>query len=237
MIKKRSMTGPEREFLEKAGKSAGGKWKSVVGMAFLCWFIPMVLFMLAWTFLAWLARITLGVEIGKDGPLGGWIPGLGALACGVFAVISVARAFKIRGGIRSDLRADLEDGQVVEESYRFTAAKRFQEPEHGGLIYFLRTTDDKVFVLYDHESQDLGVNSEDPLKSRFEPHAELTLVRAPKSKIVISKQFSGALLDAGAPRDLSIAPDQWPEPEEYCSIKWDNLDKRLNPPAKKARGR
>jgi len=128
---------------------------------------------------------------------------------------------------REDYRADLQGGQVVEESYEFTAAKRFQEPEHGGLMYFLRTTDDKVFVLFDYESQDFGAQGEDPLKSKFQPCTELLVARTPKTGVVLNQRFSGALLDAGDPYELSIPPQSWPESETYCKFRWDELEKCL----------
>jgi hypothetical protein len=130
--------------------------------------------------------------------------------------------------MRPEIRADLEEGQVIEESYQFSAAKRFQEPEHGGLFYFLRTTDDKVMVIYDQESQDLGVRGEDPLKSRFQASRELVIIRAPRTKYVIAKQFSLGALDAGDPHELSLAPESWPESETFCKIRWDDLEERLS---------
>lgn len=36
---------------------------------------------------------------------------------------------------------------VTELSMDLVGAKRMEEPEHGGLIYFLRSSDDRVIVL------------------------------------------------------------------------------------------
>jgi len=116
---------------------------------------------------------------------------------------------------------------AIEELLVFTAAKRFQEPEHGGLIYFLRTNDGRVFVLFDHESQDLGVQGENPLSSEFRPRVEFRITRAPQSGHVLSSTFSGPPLHLESPLDLTIPPKQWPETEEFCEIPWDDLEVRL----------
>jgi hypothetical protein len=127
------------------------------------------------------------------------------------------------------LVADISGAQVAEEHYVLTAAKRFQEPEHGGLIYFLRTAEDKVLTLYDHESQDLGVQGGEPLKSSFRPKTELVMVRAPQTALVIDKAFSGEVLEAGDPIVLVVPPNEWPETESYCDIPWTELEARLGP--------
>jgi hypothetical protein len=85
-----------------------------------------------------------------------------------------------------------------------------------------------VFTLFDYESQDRGVNGKDPLKSKFRARSDLLLVRTPKSGYVVDTQFSGNILDAGAPRDLTIDARSWPESEQFCDIPWDELDQRLS---------
>src|SRR5947209_8610360 len=181
-IRKRPMSEPEREFVTRTLNSAAtriSRWKRGGENALVFWAVSMVLFVFTWRFIAWVARATLHIEMGWSTPAAVWIAGLGALACAFLSVVSSVRWIKRWPDTRPDLRADLKGGQVVEECYEFTAAKRFQEPEHGGLIYFMRTTDDKVLVLYDHESQDLGVQDENPLNSKFQPCTDLLMVRAP----------------------------------------------------------
>ena len=85
------------------------------------------------------------------------------------------------------------------ECYVFTAAKRFQEQEHGGLICFMRTADDKVFTRFDAESQDLGVSEQNPLTSSFRPMSELVMVRARNTGFVIGTTLSGVPLEPGDP--------------------------------------
>ncbi len=228
---KRPMSEPEKEFLEgalKNSKTSARRWRIASVNTVLHYSLSMLAFVVVWKVIAWVARATLSVEIGWHSPAAVWIAALGAVACVPPAIISSARWLKSQSDIRPGLRADLEKGLVTEEAYEFTSTKRFQEPEHGGLIYFLRTTDDKVLVLYDDESQELGAQGENPLNSKFQPSTELLLVRAPQTGIVISRHFSGSALDPGKPLEISVEPQAWPEPETYCKYRWDELEKRLS---------
>jgi hypothetical protein len=225
------MSEPEQEFLKgalKNAKTSARRWKIASVNAVLYYSLSVLAFAVAWKVIAWVTRATLNVEIGWHSPAAVWIAVLGAIACVPPAIISSVRWLKSQGDIRPGLRADIEKGLVIEEAYEFTATKRFQEPEHGGLIYFLRTTDDKVFVLYDHQSQELGAQGKNPLSSNFKPRKELLIVQAPQTRLVISRQFSGAALDAGEPLEISVEPQAWPEPETYCKYRWEELEKRLS---------
>jgi hypothetical protein len=152
---------------------------------------------------------------------------IGVLVCAVVAVTSTARWVRSWPDDRRALVADLNGGVVVDEFYRFVGVKRFQEPEHGGLIYFLRADDERVLVLYDAESQSMGAGGEDPVASPFRPRTELTMARAPATKYVLDKRFTGSLMDLGEPIELAVSPKQWPEQDELCEIAWDQLEKRL----------
>jgi hypothetical protein len=227
---KRPMSEPEKEFLRdilKNAKTGARRWKIASVNAVLYYALSVLAFVVVWKVIAWVARATLNIEIGWHSPSAVWIAALGAVVCVPPAIISSVRWLKSQSDIRPDLRADLEKGLVIEEDYEFTATKRFQESEHCGLIYFLRTTDDKVLVLYDHESQELGAQGKNPLNSKFEPRKDLLIVRAPKTGFVISRQFSGAVLDTGEPLEISVEPQAWPEPETYYKYRWDELEKRL----------
>jgi hypothetical protein len=228
---KRPMSESEREFLNqvlRGCKSGVARWLRGSENALVTWAVLTLLVALAWMLITWPARAILHVQIGWNSPVGLWVIGVGALVCATYAVVSSVRWVKAWPDLRPELRADLDAGQVIEESFQFTAAKRFQEPEHGGLFYFLRTIDDRVMVIYDEESQELGVQGEDPLKSGFQPCRELVIIRAPRTKYVIGKEFSGAALDAGEPHELSLAPESWPESETFCKIRWDDLERRLS---------
>lgn len=227
----RLMSDSERKFLEQLLESApttAKRCKQGIENALVLWAVLMLLFAGAWLFIAWLARIAMKWEIGLNSSAAIWIIAFGGLACVVAAIVSSIRWVKGWIDMRPLLLADLQNSQVIEEHYRFSAAKLFQEPEHGGLMYFLQTTDGKVLVLYDYESQDLGAGGEDPFGSSFKPASDLSIVRTPNAGVVIDRQFSGAALNAGEPFELSVDPELWPEPDTYCYIPWDELEERLS---------
>jgi len=145
----------------------------------------------------------------------------------VYASISTWRWTKSWPDHRQPIRDDLASGVVTEQELAIEEAKVLQDPEHGGLIYFLRTEGQKVFVLYDRESVELAMMDEDPFGSSFEPLSQLKIVKAPESDFVISTNFSGESVDVFGPTELTVSPDKWPEDEEFCSIYWSQIERTL----------
>jgi hypothetical protein len=180
-----------------------------------------VLLVLAYALLGWVGRKLLGINVEYDI----WI----FLACALLSALlmtpMVVRSVRNRSGFYQQVRMDLAGGTTDEERYSFVESKRFQEPEHGGLMYFLRTPDDRVFVLFDYESQNLGVEGKDPLASTFRPRSDLLIIRTPVSRHVLSTAFTGSPLELPPPKELSAPPKQWPASEEFCAVAWDQLEK------------
>lgn len=230
-ITERIATAAELERLGEMLRTAPGRahaWKQGAENALVMWSVSMLVLVLAWQGIAWGMRKAFQVEVGWASAGSLWVIAVGAAACAGYAVVSSYRWVKgWPQDYRPALREDVENGGVSEEQYNFTAAKRFQEPEHGGLMYFMRTVDDRVFTLYDRESQDRGVQDEDPLKSSFVPRSQLVIVRAPRTRFILSTVFSGTPLETGAPVLLAVEPEKWPEAEEYCDIAWEELEQRL----------
>jgi hypothetical protein len=229
-IVKRPMTEKERDYLSrrlKGSPSTAGRWKRGVENAVIMWALTMLVFVFGWKGVAWVARRTVQADIGWRSPGAIWVVIAGVVACAAYSVFSTVRWMKKWRDMRRALRADLESEEIAEEHYEFIGAKRFQEPEHGGLMYFLRTVDNKVFVLFDYESQGLGAEGQDPLASEFRPREKFDLVRAPHSGIVLAQSFSGAPLEIGAPIEFSVGPSKWPEWDCYCDIRWDELENRF----------
>jgi hypothetical protein len=224
------MSETEREFLARIYKLAASstrRWILAAGNAFVFLAASLLAFVLVWAAVAWVIRRALGRDYGWESPIALWVVLSGVLVCAGAAIISTARWVRSWPDDRRALVTDLNGGVVVDEVYHFVAVKRFQEPEHGGLIYFLRTTDENVLVLYDAESQSLGAGGEDPLASPFRPRSELVMARAPATKYVLDKRFTGTLMDLDAPVELAVPPKEWPEQDELCEIPWDQLEKRL----------
>lgn len=227
------MSAAERQELTQIAEAVGGPFaRSMVAARHfgLSWAGSVLIVFVVWLSVAWPARLMGGLDVGLQSPYAPWIFVLGVPLCAAYALVSTVLSMRQRRDLRPALRADLDNGNATEESYRFTAARRFQEPEHGGLIYFLHTDDDRVFVLYDTESQDLGARGANPLTSRFAPKSELRVVRAPSSAIVLGKSFAGEVLDAGEPLELGLPPKEWPESEAYYDVPWTELEARLARP-------
>jgi len=195
--------------------------------ALLQWAVALLVFVLAWGLLAWVAAKLTHMSFGWQSPSAFLTLAAGAALSAAYSAVSTMRWMSRWPDARPRVDRDIAAGLVTEEHVEFEAVKRFQEPEHGGLIYFLRTSDERVFVLYDHESQDLGVQSQDPLGSRFRPRVHFRLVRAPSSRFVLSRSFSGPVLELHDPVELTASPGQWPETDEFCEIRWDELESRL----------
>jgi len=194
--------------------------------ALVLWAASLLGLVALWLAAAWLAGRWFSIEFGLRSDAAVWVLGVGVPVCAVYALGSSARWLRQWSGRRPLIEADVQAGLVNEEHYEFTAVKRFQELEHGGLIYFLRTPDDKVLTLFDHESQDLGAQQLDPLKSCFQPTLELIMVRAPKSDFVIERRFLGTPLELDEPSELSVSPRHWPH-DGYTDIPWNELEARL----------
>jgi len=228
-IIRRPATEDELAFLHKTlanAASTARRWKRGAGNALILWAVSLPAVVAAWLALAWLARKLLDADFGLHSSAAPWVLGIAVPLTAIYAIVSSARWVAAGEDYRPQLQADIDGAQVAEEHYVFTDAKRFQEPEHGGLIYFLRTSDDKVFTLFDHESQDLALQGNDPLKSRFAPRTALVMVKAPRADWVISQHFSGEVLKAGDPVELELDPKDWPESECYCDIPWAELEAR-----------
>ena len=236
-VVQRGATSAELAFLEKTLRDAPTnvrRWRQGAENALVLWAVSLLGLVIIWLASAWTVCKLFSADFGLHSPAAIWVLGIGTPICAIYAGISSTRWIRNWKDYRPLLQADIAVRQVIEEHYSFTSAKRFQEPEHGGLIYFLRTKEDKVLTLFDHESQELGVQGGDPLKSSFVPKSELVMVRAPKTGFVINKTFAGARLEAGEPVEIFVGPKHWPESENFVSIPWTELESRLGSEQSKA---
>jgi hypothetical protein len=227
----RALTDEERRKLERLARRVPDRyqrWREVVVNAGVMTFVSMGMVLAPWLLLAWLVRKSGGPDIGVHSAVAPWIVGIGLPLAAGFAIVSTLRWMRAWGERLGDIDRDLAAGRVREEHHAFVAAKRFQEQEHGGLVYFLRSADDRVYVIYDRHSQELGMDGDDPLSSPFRAREQLTIVRTPLSGRVLRRRFSGAVLTAGEVHDLTAAPADWPEDDGYCTLAWDELEARLH---------
>jgi hypothetical protein len=221
----------ERRYLADALRRAPTRMqrlrRGIVNGVLLCAASSLIL-VLAWAALAAVLQRVSHLNVGWHSSIALGISAVILIVAPTGSVFSTFRWMRGWKDIRPLLAADLESGIVVEEHYELAEARRFQEPEYGGLVYFLRSTDGRVLTLYDHESQSLGAHDEDPFMSTLQPKSHLVIVRAPNARFVLDLQFSGRLLDPGATLQLAIPSRLWPESEELCTIPWDALEARLS---------
>src|SRR5581483_4199250 len=138
----RAITDNERRFLQQFFKGTPTWWTRLTRgseNALVLWALCMAAFLPAWGVVAWVARRTMHIELGWKSEYVGEALVFGVLISALIAAVASTRWIQSWRDYRPLFHADLESGRVVEEHYRFREAKRFQEPEHGGLIYFLRT--------------------------------------------------------------------------------------------------
>ena len=139
----RDATAAETAYLEQLlveAPTTSRHWKQGAENALVLWAASLLGLVAIWLGLAWLARTFFTIEFGLRSEAAVWFFGIAVPVCLIYAVISSARWIRGWYDYRSLLRADISDQKVEEEHYVFTETKRFQEPEHGGLIYFLRTS-------------------------------------------------------------------------------------------------
>lgn len=115
---------------------------------------------------------------------------------------------------------DLKEGVIVEESHSIEEACRFQESYHGGYIYFLKVSEQDVFVVYDYQSQKGSVENCHSLSIL----SKLTLSRSPKSNYYLNYALSGEKICNCNTYQLNLAPEKWPLSETWCSVPWSRLE-------------
>ena len=142
----------------------------------------------------------------------------------VYSLVGVIRTSRPNSLVIEQIQADIDTGRAIVTDYDVIDVKAFQEPEHGGLIYFLRTSDDMVYVAFDYESQNLGVQGRDPASSGFTPRTRLRIIKGAKSGMTIDSGFSGEPMHVADAIPLTTHPNFWPEPEEFVDVPWSQLD-------------
>ena len=182
---------------------------------------------LVWAGIAWMVATLFDFDLGWFSNYAFPIAPVVVAASAVFAALSTMRWMKSWADHRQPIRDDLESGSVTEEKITVLEAKLLQEPEHGSLIYFLNADDGRILVLYDRESLDLAMADEDPMGSSFEPQSLVTIVKAPQSGFTISVDFNGENIDILGPTQITVAPNQWPDDEQFCAIPWEQIEQRL----------
>lgn len=228
---KREFTDDEKEFLVNLLENSPSDFqrlKEICQNFLVIWAASLLGLVLVWVVLIWLVNFVVAFDYGFKSDHSSKILIFLSLITGLYSLFSTIKWAKNWTDHRPALRSDVEGGLVVDNTYEVSEVKRFQEQEHGGLIYFLRMNDNKVLTLYDYESVELQMEGNNPLQSNFKPCNKLRIVEAPKTGYFISQEFSGEELLLSEPIDLLSSPDKWPEGESWCNIPWNELESRLS---------
>jgi hypothetical protein len=116
---------------------------------------------------------------------------------------------------------DIIEGQVFDETYYVQEVCRFQEPKLGGFIYFLKISEQNIFVTYDYLSQTESDNI-------FLIKQKLILSHAPHCNHFVNLQFTGEPIAINATFPLTLPPDKWPLPDSWLCLPWSDLKSYLN---------
>lgn len=230
---KREMNAEERAELEKIAaelKQTKIDYSELLMFGYGILLLMLLAFCL-WAVTSWFLWLLIDFDIGPKGPYGQAIKIIGGFGCAAYMIFvwfhHRNKFHKYREEYASQVLKSIEANVVKDESYQIKDVKRFIEPEHGGLIYFLLTSNNRILVLYDYESAELGTNGEDSLSGSFEVRNMLNIVKAPKSDHVLRQYFSGDLIEPHKPIDMTLPPEEWPEDATWYRGKWDRLEKRF----------
>lgn len=226
----RPATEDERRMMRRLLATApgtGARFKAGLENAAVQFGACMLAAVLGWLALGWLAGTLFDRGWSLADPATLWFAAIATPLCAIHATVSSIRWVRSLPDDHASLREDVATGSVIEEHYRFTAAKRFQEQESGALVHFLRIDDDTCLCVFDAESRELGLSGGDPLQSSFQPRAELTLCRVPRSGDVLSRHVGGDVLATGQPVALTDDTRAWPEMDSVHAVRWDQLEARF----------
>ena len=150
----RPITDQERVELERSYLSAQTRnyrfWIMLSG--FLAqWFGSMVVIVILWFILSLVAKNFTNFDFSFKSPIGATVLKILTLMTAIWSALQNWQWFNKAQNIRTIIANDMKQGMVVEEHYKFSAAKCFREPEHGGLMYFLLDEKNRTYVLFHYE--------------------------------------------------------------------------------------
>ena len=178
---------------------------------------------LIWIFINWLLGFIVAFDFGWNSQYRNYIlwPIVGFSYS--WFLFEVAKSCGPNSKTRLAVKKDLEVKILKVSEYPIYEAKVFEEPEHGGFIYFVRTSGDKVLALFDSESQDLSIDGQDPKDSSYKIRSVLKISRAPNSNIIVDEQYSGDLVQISELEVFTENTKIWPEHAGFVKCKWENV--------------
>jgi hypothetical protein len=219
----RRASDSERSALEAELNSARGNQRENLGLLVGPSLTFALIFGLLWAILYGVGWRFFAVDLGLHSAAAPWILAVGALTLVAIIGPAIMNDLKYSKSATSALQADLALGTVEEMTIHVVEAIRMQEPEHEGFLFFLRTVDGRVYVQFDYESQDLGVDGKDPETSSYQPREMLNVVRTRHQGRVLASTFSGQPVPIAQKVNLASKRKHWPNPDSFCDVPWDRL--------------
>ncbi len=194
----------------------GGRFRALTSIAVYSGVLTGLIFFGCYAVLSWLMGFAVNAVL----------VGMACLAAGIAVC---AWAVFQRGPSRATvaLRAqDFASGEVDELILDVAEAKAFREPEHGGLMYFLKLGDSRVF--YDVSGGDLpdaGWESQvDIIPEMDLPRERLHLLYGTASGRLLGTRFSGAPVQPLSVSMMKGSPEYWPSPGTFRKTAWEDVD-------------
>lgn len=152
-----------------------------------------------------------------------------AILCLAAGIVICAFAIFRRGPAGGDAalrKQDIAAGEVDELILDVAEAKAFREPEHGGLMYFLKLGDGRVF--YDVSGSDLpeaGWESQvDMIHEADVPRERLHLLYGTASGKMLGTRYSGAPVHPVSVNMIKNSPEYWPTPFTFRKTAWSEIE-------------
>ena len=232
------MTAEERAYLEQQfanlppqmtlSKNALGDWGfmtlSIAGSFILIGLLIAALIKL----IDWLIGTDIAAIVLEDTRTLSLILLAGLILAAILAAKYTVIAQRFTSDMAANYQQDLADNVVDASTHQITDVKLFREPEHGGLMFFLRTDADKTLFLFDVESQDMALETgDDTPPPMITPKRTLTLTFFPNTHLTY-EGFEGAPLPLPDILDMTADPADWPEDRSWIDTPWDKLEKTFS---------
>lgn len=199
---------PKKQFLKAALNTA------------VFWVLTLVGFCILWFICSLLVNTFTKQDIGINSDYARHIFPATIVLSFIFSLNSTRKWLNNSNKLYHLITADLTTNQILTETYNIIAVKRFKEPQHGGLVYFLKLPEDKVRVIYDYESQ----NNDSDSGALLTIKSQLTIATTLHSNIVVTNQFSGSLFTDINDFELTLPPAQWPMSDTWQHVEWETLE-------------
>ena len=177
-----------------------------------------------WFIVGLLVSLSFNLDLGISSTYAHYVFPLLILTAAFFAINSTRNWLNSSVNEYAMIEADLTSKTTVIETYEVVKAKSFREPRLGGLVYFLLlqkagSQEQKIRVIYDYESQ----NEQAVRYKLLTIKQQIIFYSAATSQYLFKHKFRGGNIKAIEQYELTLSPDQWPEPNSWQESDWDSL--------------